>query len=421
MKVQEVFTPNDTPTHTYVSRPELNLEEKLRDYFETPNMVISVSGPSKSGKSVLINKVIPSDLHIRISGASIKTAEDLWTKVLSWMDVPSTIEHVEEKGDAVTGSAEANVQTGVFGMFKAGAKTTVQGEVSGKSGTKRAVKLDPMTSVIKEIGGSEFVVFIDDFHYIAPEAREELGRQIKSAMESRVKFLAASVPHRTDDVVRSNSELNGRVAAVDLGYWSQEELLKISEKGFAALNLIVSKTIESNIAKEALGSPQLMQAICLNFCLSCGIRNSQPKTIDLSNREDAVQDALLRTSSFTDFSKTVTSLHGGPRIRGTERKPYQYTDGSNGDVYRGVLLSIANSPKLSLSYDDLIQVMRTICKDETPIGSSIVSTLEQMNELAESLRPNNSPISWDGDVLDITDPYFLFFLRHSEKLNTLGA
>ena len=56
-----------------------------------------------------------------------------------------------------------------------------------------------------------YVVFIDDFHYIERGVREEIGRQIKAAAEKGIRICTASVPHRSDDVVRSNPELRGRV------------------------------------------------------------------------------------------------------------------------------------------------------------------------------------------------------------------
>ena len=86
----EVFTPNSVPTFTYVERATHKFEERLREAFSVPNMIISVSGPSKSGKTVLINKVIEPENLIPISGATIKSADDLWALVLGWMDTPTT-------------------------------------------------------------------------------------------------------------------------------------------------------------------------------------------------------------------------------------------------------------------------------------------------------------------------------------------
>ncbi len=64
MGIQQIFAPNDTPTVTYVDRGYRMLEQKIRDYYEIPNVVVSVSGPSKSGKTVLIKKVVPEDYLI---------------------------------------------------------------------------------------------------------------------------------------------------------------------------------------------------------------------------------------------------------------------------------------------------------------------------------------------------------------------
>lgn len=98
-KVVEVFTPNDLPTFTYVDRATHKFEERLRDALAIPKMIVSLSGPSKSGKTVLVNKVIERDNLIQLSGASIRSAPDLWSKVLSWMDVPT--EHVETTGTKI--------------------------------------------------------------------------------------------------------------------------------------------------------------------------------------------------------------------------------------------------------------------------------------------------------------------------------
>ncbi|WP_210528350.1 hypothetical protein [Rubellimicrobium arenae] len=106
MKVYEVFTPNDIPTVTYVDRAAHQLEQKLIDFYETPNLVISIAGPSKSGKTVLIKKVVPDDHLITVRGASIERAEDLWNRVLDWMGAPSTVTISSNKSNQITGNAE---------------------------------------------------------------------------------------------------------------------------------------------------------------------------------------------------------------------------------------------------------------------------------------------------------------------------
>jgi hypothetical protein len=88
-KAVDVFTPNDFPTFTYVERATHKFEDRLREALTVPKMIISLSGPSKSGKTVLVNKVVEPDNLIPLSGASIRSTDQLWAKVLAWMDVPS--------------------------------------------------------------------------------------------------------------------------------------------------------------------------------------------------------------------------------------------------------------------------------------------------------------------------------------------
>ena len=54
----DVFTPNDFPEHTYVRREGEDLEQRLERALATPKVVVSISGPSKSGKTVLDRKSV---------------------------------------------------------------------------------------------------------------------------------------------------------------------------------------------------------------------------------------------------------------------------------------------------------------------------------------------------------------------------
>ena len=223
-KVVEVFTPNDVPTFTYVDRPTHKLEQRLEQAFQIPKMIISISGPSKSGKTVLVNKVIEKDNLIPLSGASIRTADELWSKVLGWMESPIAVS--EKDASAVKGeiTLKAGGKTGI--PFVAEGKAEGAGTV-GSTTTHESTKTyvtGGLPQVIKEIAGSNFVVFVDDFHYIPNSAQLEIGRQIKEAAESGVRICTASVPHRADDVVRSNTELRGRVTGIDMDYWKDHEL-----------------------------------------------------------------------------------------------------------------------------------------------------------------------------------------------------
>lgn len=420
VKATAVFTPTDVPTITYVERMDRNYEKELRQAFTVPKMIVSISGPSKSGKTVLVSKVVTKDNLVHIYGATIKTAADLWLNVLAWMGGP--VELTETSGSKTAGSVSATAGGKIGVPLVAQGKVDIQGNanVEGSSGTSKKVALSNLDQIVKEIGGSDYVVFIDDFHYIEKSVRDEIGKQIKAAAELGVRICTASVPHRSDDVVRSNTELRGRVTAIDMSYWSTKELEEIAYRGFKELNADVAPSVLTGLSNEAFGSPQLMQAISLNFCFETNIGETLDKQIRIEMGANDVRKVLEQTSTTTDFSTMVTALHAGPKQRGTERKQFKFKDGSTGDVYRCVLLAITGDPSsLSFRYDEMLKRAASLCEGESPVGSSVSESLGQMAKLAKTVQ--DAPVlEWDDDVLDIVEPYFLFFLRCSPLMKELG-
>ncbi|MBV1795633.1 hypothetical protein [Siccirubricoccus sp. G192] len=87
---EQVFTPNDFPTHTYVRRADDESEERIRYALQTPKQVISLSGPSKSGKTVLVEKIVGAEKLVKIPGSVVKKGEDFWNYILDALAAPSS-------------------------------------------------------------------------------------------------------------------------------------------------------------------------------------------------------------------------------------------------------------------------------------------------------------------------------------------
>ncbi len=282
-----------------------------------------------------------------------------------------------------------------------------------------------MAAVAREIAGSSFIVFLDDFHYIPRELQESVGRQIKAGSEAGIRFCIASVPHRSDDVVRSNHELRGRTINIDTSYWSADDLLKIGTQGFEALNVDLGPEVISKFVQESCTSPQIMQALCLQLCFNLRIREMSIERHNIDVADLDVREALEQTSTRADYTSLVKQMHAGPRVRGTERKEFAFTDGTKGDAYRASLLALAQDPPaMEFNYADLLNRITAVCVDEKPVGSSITESLKQIAGFAEQMHPNQKIVEWDPEAASgtfaVVDPYFLFFLRSSELLKNLG-
>lgn len=418
LRVTEVFTPGAFPTHTYIAREEQRLEDRLRDALDTPGQIVSLSGPSKSGKTVLVERVVGRDNLITVTGASIASPEEIWDRVLDWMESPS--ESSREVTWGGTAKAGAEAKGGLSLPFVGKGEVAGKGEIelSRDSAVARVFRRRGMAQVIDEIKDSEFVVLLDDFHYMPRTVQEEVAKQIKEAARLGVKIVTAAVTHRADDVVRANPELRGRVMAVDLSYWTPGELREIATLGFGLLKMDVSWETIASFASEAAGSPQLMQAICLNACFDLGVRVPLPDLTQFTPPADARRASFERTAATTDFRSLVDVLDGGPKTRGTERRTYKFVDGTEGDVYRCVLKAVAlDPPRLSFDYDEIQERVARVCVGERPVGSSVVGSCSQMAKLASEF-PRERVVDWDEtkQVLDIPDPYLVFYLRWSGRL-----
>jgi hypothetical protein len=420
LKASEVFTPGAFPTRTYVERTGERLEQTLRDAIDTPGQIVSLVGPSKSGKTVLVEKVVGRDWLITVTGAGIGSPDDIWGRVLDWMGAPTT----QTKGSTTSGTvgagATATASASLLGLAKATGEVTGDVAIGHEREKSAGFERSGLAQTVREIAHSDFVVLVDDFHYMPRDVQAEAAKTLKEAVRLGVKVCTAAVQHRGDDLVRANPELRGRVRAVDLEYWRHEDLRKIAVTGFGELNARLDDASVTQLAQEAAGSPQLMQLLCLNTCFVLGIRTKASGDLDVTIDEGQREEILQQASASTDFRSLVDVLDAGPRTRGTERKLYNFSDGTQGDVYRCVLKAVASDPpRLSFSYDELTKRTAIVCREEPPVGSSVVGTCLHMSRLALERFPNERAIDWDDQkqVLDVPDPYLLFYLRWSGRLS----
>jgi hypothetical protein len=348
--------------------------------------------------------------------------EHLWEKALDWMGAPTSEARSVSEGKKVGAEVGAKGGYSIPFLAKAEVSASGKGEKSTELASSYTSDRRGLPQIVKEIGGSDFVILIDDFHYMPRDVQPEVAKSLKEGVRLGVKIVTAAVSHRGDDIVRANPELRGRVRAIDLKYWRENELAKIADYGFSAMNLAIDDHTVNALVGESAGSPQLMQSLCLQTCFVLNRRERVettllPERINVSpNNLDRIME---QTSAYTDYRSLVDVLDAGPRVRGTERKTYRFADGSDGDVYRVVLRAIAaNPPRLSFPYDELLQRTIDVCMGESPVGSSVTGTCLHMSKLALEKFPNERAIDWDEtkQVLDIPDPYLLFYLRWSGRL-----
>jgi hypothetical protein len=406
MRTSDVFVPGGFPEITYVPRDELQLEEKLQDYLAERYKVLSLSGPTKSGKTVLVRKIAPS--AIWISGGEISTAHDFWTLLVDKLD--GWIE--EEKSRAKTAGEERTSSVGGEGgvPFLKAKGEMAQGSSALDERVHTVRRNRPPSQVASELLLlTKPVVVIDDFHYLSQDEQLRLVRGLRSVIFEGVPVILLAVPHRVYDAVRAEPEMTGRVVPLTSPFWSADDLTAIAELGFDALNVRASERDMRRMVAESFGSPFLMQEFCLEFCKANGVREQQATPLELSAPK---WEPFFKARAAGTAKGEFDRLARGPRER-TKRKERHLKDGKVVDIYGLVLAAIAHTgPKTTINDTELQDSIRAITKGDPPASHEVTRVLDQMTDIAR--KGKGEPVvdyMNDERTLHIADPFFAYYLK----------
>ncbi|MEZ0111962.1 hypothetical protein ABH920_005980 [Catenulispora sp. EB89] len=413
VRVGKVFVAGGLPTVTYVPREALNLEQNFEDYLDEGHRVLSVSGPTKTGKTVLIRSVLRDDSAIWLSGGAISSAEEFWATLADHLGVHTTIETSSTSSERATSSSKGQINIlAVQGGVDSGSDSS--NSISDKFTRNRPVAMAVRSELLRE----QYPIVVDDFHYIPAEAQLEIVRGLKDLIFEGLPVIVIAVPHRAYDVVRVEREMTGRVQQLKVSFWSDDDLKGIATAGFAALNVVDDGgDLAARLVKESFGSPHLMRDFCLNLCKANNIREAVAKPVKL--KAPNWDNFFAERSSLA--SKTAFELLArGPRQR-TDRKPRVLKNGSTTDIYGATLEAIAwTGPLTEVTYEQVRGGLREVMADEIPQRHEVTRVLEEMARIAREQTQGEPVVDYDVPLatLYIADPYFAFFLRWGQRTTT---
>lgn len=413
-RIHEVFVAGGQPTITYAPREELGLEQQVRDYLDERYKILSLSGPTKCGKTVLLKSTINGDTSaIWTSGGRIHSVSDIWTAVVDEFELFEEEDASEGQTDLEEFAEETEMGARAVVV---GAKERLEQRRSlgteERWGKRRKRPLAKLAS--DALRAQKPILVIDDFHYIQREVQLEIVRAVKDLVFDGVPVIFASVPHRAFDAVRVEKEMTGRVAQVEIPLWKEEELARIPDLGFRALNVHPKDGLTSRLTREAFGSPHLMQAFCLNICKELDVRETldEPITINFKNWK------LFFSKHASETERSAFDrLARGPRQR-SDRKPRPLKAGGTGDIYEVVLKAIAHTgPRTKLTYEEIRKALRAILTSEVPQSHEVTRVLEEMARIARNDIEGEPVVDWDSELrtVYISDPFFAFFLRWGSR------
>jgi hypothetical protein len=268
-----------------------------------------------------------------------------------------------------------------------------------------------MSEAISAMLTDGVVLVIDDFHYLAPEVRTDVMRNVKGAVFNGLKVLLLSVTHRAFDAIKAEAELTGRFVAITLPHWSLDDLQKIAQLGFDALNVSYEPQLIRRLVEEAQENPFLMQKFCWEICFDLGIERTailSPHKIPSNYELQPMFERLAEDAGLPIYQQ----LAAGPQSRKVRAKR-PLRNGKEADIYEATLLALAETgPKSAVSYEELRTALTALLADMVPQKHEITSALKHLTAIARKIGAE-SAIDWDETKreINVADPYLRFYLR----------
>lgn len=139
--LKEVFTPGGQPSITYVSRDHLGLEQRVADALARGFAINVVTGPTKSGKTVLCNHVLgQGGASVTVEGGQVRSEGDFWAQIVHGLDLGR--ERTRKEAGTASESVGANASVGVPRVFSVGGK----GEAGTTRTTERSISYEVFPS-----------------------------------------------------------------------------------------------------------------------------------------------------------------------------------------------------------------------------------------------------------------------------------
>jgi hypothetical protein len=409
-RTSEVFVPGGMPQLTYVARTERNLEAQLAAAKDNLCKLVTITGATKSGKTVLVNRIFPRSNCVWVDGGTIASEDDLWNYILSGIKGSTELTDHETKGadSSFKGELQGEAQIPLF----AKAKGTVGTEYKRTRGSTkgRRLSLTPRTAAISQLRSVKCPLIIDDFHYLRREFQGNIIRALKPLIFEGLPIILIAIPHRRYDAVKVERELTGRLLSISIPTWDNPELFEIAKEGFPLLNVDVNQGVMSRLADEAYGSPHLMQEFCKELAKIHNVNETLPEKQDISSVPNTLFSDVAEGTGKVVFDK----LAKGPRQR-TDRMQRKLKNGESADIYKVTLYALARiRPGLAtIEYEQLRAAIREVLSDSLPQAHEVTRVLEKMANIAASDEASIPVLDWDREEqkLHITDPFFAFYLK----------
>lgn len=172
----------------------------------------------------------------------MKWNQKLWVVIKRMLDVMGI------KVRKVEHSITEEVKEGTQASTEIGSNLIVAAGLSGSSSAARSETLKTEYATVDLDNDTEFLSFLsdnangrffvfDNFHYLSTTVQKEFCSQLKEFNYHGIKVIIVGVWKESSRITAMAPDLVNRCEHIDIGFWREDELNKVVEKGEKALNI----------------------------------------------------------------------------------------------------------------------------------------------------------------------------------------
>ena len=174
-------------------------------------------------------------------------------------------------------------------------------------------------------------------------------------------------------------------------------------------------SILSKMAREAFGSPHLMQEFCKTLCRKYNIIKKTMLRTTISINDNELEKIYTEIAQNTG-RPTFDRLARGARPR-SDRKERLLKDGAKTDIYGVVMMALkCLRPGMSrISYEELRSTIKEHLQESPPQRHEVTRVLDIITQISYNDSASTPVIEWNKEdsEIHITDPFFAFYLTQN--------
>lgn len=354
LTAQQVFR-SAIPDVTLIDRTRSTEGRSVAESLDAYGHCIRLCGPTRSGKTVLLDQLMRTRKALYVSGGVINDLDNLLEYLGLQLEPP------------LVGATQAQLVTAL---------------------------LDAGRPIV-----------IDDYHRIHQPTRHALVRRLQAFLDANILVVLVSWTDIDGRLIDADPGVGGRSEPVFMSLWNEVDIQQIGKLGFSdGLNATLHPQTLAAIARQAFRNPSLMQQYCYAVADRCGVLKRQE-----TNRTVSLPPASLEDLFKASCKRTRANFEGWIERRGDQM--FDLSTGKRTSVFGLICLAIARmEPIHAMGSAKLARRMKEFVVDPSWITAPLAAnaTHDFMKRLEKNPH-RHTAIDFADDKIHI-HPFFKRYL-----------